>query len=542
MSKSLPNAVLLMLAVPALACSGGSEGGTSDPPPVEEPEKAFLISLDSDRLPVLQGAANRMGIRIERRAGFHGAVEISAENLPPGAKLAPLTIAADETEAELTLSAPASAPHSLPTLAHIVGKAGDVSAERDLTVTVYGKPGALDTSFAGGKVILPVGNSDDYAYAITTQKDGKLLIAGRSAERLGDVALIRLTQDGALDATFGSGGRVTMDLAGAADCARAVAVDAKGRIVIAGTSERDGRQDFLVARYMPSGELDESFGDQGHATVGFGSEDSTAYAMVLQADGKLVVVGDANVDVKKGLDFALARFTSDGQLDPNFGDAGKITQSVAAGNGRDSAYAVALQDVAGEQRLVLAGGEGDFSLARFTAAGALDTSFGAQGSLKGLLGSSIGAAKAVQVDADGNIVVAGHHTNDFALLRLDPNGALDASFGNQGALVTPINPKNWDGAEALAIDPDGSIVAAGWAYDVGSSANTALVRYMPNGELDTAFGEGGVALTQVAAATKSDQGSALLLQTDQRVPTTRILVAGYASTSAYDFAVTRFWR
>ncbi|HTU62505.1 MAG TPA: hypothetical protein VMF89_28790, partial [Polyangiales bacterium] len=353
---------------------------------------------------------------------------------------------------------------------------------------------------------------------------------------------LRLTQDGTLDTSFGTGGRVTTDLAGAADCARAVTVDAKGRILIAGTSERGGRQDFLVARYLPSGELDKSFGEQGHASVGFGSEDSTAYALTLQKDGKILLVGDANVDAKQGLDFALARFDADGHLDESFGDGGKLTQSVVAGNGRDSAYAVTLQDVDGEQRIVLAGGEGDFVVARFNPDGSLDASFGKQGTLTGLMGSSIGAAKAVQVDADGNIVVAGHHTNDFALLRLDPNGALDQSFGTKGKLVTPVNPNNWDGAEAVAIDPDGSIVVAGWAYDVGSSANTALLRYTPSGVLDSSFGEGGIALTQVAAGTKSDQGSALLLQTDGRVPTTRILVAGYASTSAYDFAVTRFWR
>ena len=95
--------------------------------------------------------------------------------------------------------------------------------EEELTVTVYGPPGSLDTSFRGGKVVLPAGESDDYATAITTQADGKILIAGYAYENAGDFALVRLERDGKLDESFGEGGKVLTDFEGRSDQARAIA-------------------------------------------------------------------------------------------------------------------------------------------------------------------------------------------------------------------------------------------------------------------------------------------------------------------------------
>lgn len=70
----------------------------------------------------------------------------------------------------------------------------------------------------------------------------------------------------------------------------------------------------------------------------------------------------------------------------------------------------------------------------------------------------------------------------------------------------------------------------------------ALVRYDASGKLDTTFGGTGIVVTEVAAKAKSDMASAMILQEDERVPTTRVLLAGYASGSNFDFAVTRYWR
>ena len=110
-------------------------------------------------------------------------------------------------------------------------------------------------------------------------------------------------------------------------------------------------------------------------------------------------------------------------------------------------------------------------------------------------------------------------------------------------MKTAISETNWDEAMAPALDEGGKIVAGGWVYEgKGTCGNTALVRNFEDGALDPGFGAGGVVVTEVGATSKIDAANALVLQRDERVPTVRVLLAGAASTSNFDFAVTRFWR
>src|SRR6185436_10147223 len=242
--------------------------------------------------------------------------------------------------------------------------------------------------------------------------------------------------------------------------------------------------DFAVARYNADGSLDTTFGSGGKLTTAFSADSDTAYALLLQPDGKIVVGGDSNQGSSgTGIDYALARYNTDGTLDATFGQSstpGKVTTALAAFSGRDSIYSLTLQTVAGEARIVAAGGEGDFSVARYLPNGTLDATFGAAGNGKvtALMGSSIGAARAVRVDADNKIVLAGHVSHDFALVRLDAGGRVDGGFGSSGKVITSVT-STWDEARGLTIDADGRLIVAGWAYEVGSSAgNFAVVRYL----------------------------------------------------------------
>jgi uncharacterized delta-60 repeat protein len=555
--------IALSLAVAAAAC-GGAPAGTATPdagsptpdagssPETSPPpaQAGFTLALSTDKLPVLQGATASLEVTVTRDPGFSGAVTLSDTGLPQGASFAPVTIAEDEIKVTLVATAAADAPHSLPTAVTVRGTAGTMKVEKPLTVTVYGAPGTLDTSFAGGRVIVPMGASDDYAYALAVQPDGKLLAAGRTAEHRGDLAILRLERDGTPDATFGTGGKVVADVAGAADTAYAVAVQPDGKVVVAGsTTTTDTGLDFVVARFQADGALDATFGTGGKVTTAFGADSDTAYALLIQADGKIVVGGDSSRGSSTtGVDFALARYAADGTLDPTFGDPatpGKVLTAIAAYGGRDSIYALALQDVGGESRIVAAGGEGDFTLARYTAQGQLDVGFGTGGKVSHLFGSTIGAARAVKVAPDGKVIVAGGSQNDFGLVRLTAAGQLDTSFGGSaaGKVVTKVSATNRNEAQGLAIQDDGRIVLGGWAWEgVSSAGNFALARYMDDGLLDPTFGGTGTVLTPVAAGTKADQASAVLLQIDDRIPAVRVVAAGYASGSNYDFAITRYWR
>src|SRR5204863_89341 len=154
-------------------------------------------------------------------------------------------------------------------------------------------------------------------------------------------------------------------------------------------------------------------------------DSDTAFAMLIQADGKLIAGGETSQGSSAtGVDFALARYGVDGRLDATFGAGGQVVTSLVESGGRDSIYALAFEELGGEIRLLAAGGEGDFALARYTPSGQLDASFGAGGKVIGVMGSTIGAARAVTVAPDGKILVAGHHHHDFALARFSAAGQL----------------------------------------------------------------------------------------------------------------------
>jgi uncharacterized delta-60 repeat protein len=352
----------------------------------------------------------------------------------------------------------------------------------------------------------------------------------------------RYNRDGTLDTDFNAGGKVTTTLTNQTDEGNAVALQSDGKIVVAGTTtEGTSVQRFAVVRYNANGSLDTGFGTSGKAVTAFASGPDRAYAIAIQPDGKILVGGEATITAT-GLDFALVRYNTDGSLDTGFGTGGKVLTAIKASTGRDAINALALQNVGGETRIVAAGGEGDFLLARYTPNGTLDSSFGTAGKIASVFGSTIGSAYAVTIASDGKLVVAGYSSNDFSLARLTDTGALDSSFGTGGKVVTPLNATNSDIATAVTLQSDGKIVAAGWVNAGGSSAaDFAVLRYDSTGTLDSGFGTGGKAITSVAAPNKSDKANALVLQPDDRVPVVRIVVAGQADGNNSDFALARYW-
>ncbi|KFE66236.1 delta-60 repeat domain-containing protein [Hyalangium minutum] len=537
---------LLSLAVAVLtACSacGDDKEPEPEPNPNPQPTAKFTLAVDKDKLPVLQGSSGTITVTVTRETGFTGAVALALSGLPTGATATSATVASDAQKADITISAPGTAPHSLPTTVTVTGTSGDTSATKTLAVTVRGPAGSVDTSFASGKVITSVGQSEDYAEAIAVQSDGKVIVVGRSAGAANtDYAVVRYNRDGDLDTGFGTGGKVTTPINAGSDEAYAVAVQSDGKILVAGTTEAGASgYDFALVRYNTNGSLDTAFGTGGKVTTAFGNGPDKAYAIAVQPDGKILLGGEASFTAT-GLDFALARYNADGTLDTGFGTGGKVTTSLKPDTGRDVVFSLALQTVSGQSRIVAVGGDGDFLLAGYTSAGALDTAFGTGGKVVGVFGTVIGSARSSALTSDGKLVVAGDANGGFALARMNADGTLDTSFGTSGKVVTQVNAGNEATATALAIQSDGKLVAGGWTYTGGSSAGDfAVLRYDASGTLDTAFGTGGKVTTAMASGTKSDQAKAVALQPDDRVPVTRILLAGSANESNNEFAVTRYW-
>jgi uncharacterized delta-60 repeat protein len=379
-------------------------------------------------------------------------------------------------------------------------------------------PGALDLSFgSGGIVTTPIGA----ASAVALQPDGKIVAAGTA----GDwdrgrtfFALARYRPNGTLDRGFGSRGTVITAFGSIQDGAGAVALQRDGKIVLAGSSALPPatRGKIALARYRANGTLDASFGTRGKVTtaIGDGPEDY-GYGVAVQADGKIVVAGRSRSGPQVVV--TLARYQRNGTLDPSFGSGGVVTTVIGS---YAWAQAVVLQP---DGKIVVAGTSSDgaqarFALARYDRNGALDPSFGSGGTVTTAVGSNA-QANALVLQPDGRIVAAGLSWNGrrflFALARYDANGALDAGFGSGGTMTTASGSDSV--AQGLALQVNGKLVAAGFSSPGSPPKSTlTLARYEPDGALDSAFGPGGTVTIQ---ASKAGVAQAVALQPDGKIVT-----------------------
>jgi uncharacterized delta-60 repeat protein len=385
-------------------------------------------------------------------------------------------------------------------------------------------PGDLDTTFgAGGKVTTPVGSAASEAFAAALQADGKLVSAGYSFNATNrDFALVRYNADGSLDTSFGAGGRVTTDIGGDHNEILAVVIQpADGKIIAAGYSSNGANDDFTLARYNPNGSLDASFGAGGIVRTNFNNGFDYAEAVLLQStDGKIVAAGYSFNG--SFYDFALARYNPDGTPDASFDGDGALTTDFTGGD--DLAFSAALQT---DGKIVAAGlTNTDFGLARYNTNGTLDATFDGDGKVSTSI-NNFDAAFALAIQPDGKIVAAGETDtgtdSDFALVRYTPEGSLDETFDGDGKTSTPIGSGN-EFAEAIAIQPGGKIIAAGHSFNAAGNADFAVVRYHSTGPLDPSFGGGDGKVTTDFGNSSNDFIAALVMAS-----ATRIIAVGGSS-------------
>ena len=247
----------------------------------------------------------------------------------------------------------------------------------------------------------------------------------------------------------------------------------------------------------------------------------TANGVAIQADGRIVAAGTGTASV----DFALARYNRDGSLDTDFGGDGNVTTDFG---GSDGAEGVAVQP---DGKIVAAGGgAADFALARYNRDGSLDTSFHGDGKVTTDFGG-LDAAVGVAIQPNGRIVAAGFAAGsaDFALARYNRDGSLDTSFDGDGMVTTDFGGSMFEAAAGVAIQPDGRIVAAGF-----TQSDFALARYNRDGSLDTSFDGDGKVTTDFGGTDFAFGG--LAIQPDGRI------VAAGGGAPGDDFALARYNR
>jgi len=390
--------------------------------------------------------------------------------------------------------------------------------------------------------------------------------------------IARYTTSCVLDTTFGdtvagSVARTGTAIVKTGPTVKAVAIQADQKILVAG----DGGG-FFVARYKDDGTLDPTFGNKGTAVKSLSAR-SGANALAVQPDGKIVLVGDVEVDfgtsslVSPGRRrFGLARFLPTGAIDPTFGENGSVLGAIS-GSGSNWANAVAIQPdgriVLAGQACMCSGGAANFAFAlvRYLPTGAVDTTFGSKGEVltdfnfkiltqNDAFGSTRGVqdrANGVALQPDGKIVAVGASGNgDFAVANYNPDGSLNTGFSFDGKATTDMAAGSVDVAYALAVQQDGKVVAAGATglvvsgppqpqVGTGTATDFALVRYNTDGTLDNTFSGDGKVTTDFSGGGDAAYGLAIRADRTGVLADRRIVAAGQGTVEGVgQFAVARY--
>lgn len=397
--------------------------------------------------------------------------------------------------------------------------------------------GMLDPGFGnGGRVTTNFGTfTFSEASALVVLPDGKAVAAGSMAPNLAHTFMVaaRYLPCGALDTTFDGDGLLTVVFQIAPDLSGGVGevlLQPDGRLVLVGWFADSPVLRYALARLNTDGSLDPSFGTGGKVTTPLAGGVGAGLAGVLQPDGRIVVLGSTGAAADPVV--ALARFNTDGSLDPAFGTAGQVSVPLA---GPFRAHALALQP---DGKILIAGSSGpsggpfDFGLIRLLPGGGLDTSFDGDGLATSDFGGTENAFSAM-VLGDGRIVLAGYRTfpaTDFALVRYLSNGSLDTTFGTGGLAAADSGASEI--ADRMIVQPNDKLLVAGWTNDLGSY-DFILARFNPDGTHDTTFGASGFLRTDFSASWDEAHGLAI-------AGPDRVLAAGFTLGSNRDFALARY--
>lgn len=325
--------------------------------------------------------------------------------------------------------------------------------------------GDLDASFGtGGKTADAFYRGTD---ALALQPDGKILVGGTQFNVPDFGKILRLNPDGSPDLTFGGNGRVAIQLGTTETRLHSIAVQPDGKILAGGAASSGGDTgglNFAVARFTSDGTLDQTFNGNGRVVIDFVNSYDEAFSVMLQPDGKIVLAGFVANGPNDGstYDFALVRLNSDGSFDNTFGVNGRVVTDVSGVGDADRAFDAVMQP------------DGKFVLA-------------------------------------GDVFV-GSERYDFALARFNTNGSLDNTFDGDGRVFTRFATNKYETAWKVALQANGKIVAGGrieQIFPTVTPSDTAMARYNPDGSLDTTFDGDGKLVRDFSLNNSGDEVRAL---------------------------------
>lgn len=371
--------------------------------------------------------------------------------------------------------------------------------------STFGTDGLVFTSWGAGRY--------NYAHAVAILPDGRIVAAGTTGVGgnvsnplvSSDFAVARYLGDGSLDSNFGAteDGRAQISVLRFDDGEAAVLLP-DGRVLVGGFADEEPNTnvDFALAMLSPDGSLDPSFGAGGIATASLSpSSTDRGYAVAVRPGGEIVIGGTSFVTQVTDPDYAILQYLPSGVIDSEFGDDGWVL----TGRPPDSEQVVAALVPQANGGLLAAGHSYDgvsgtslgylAAIARYSDDGALDSTLADGGWFAHSFAGSYNFFYAATELPDGRILAAGRagpSQGDFLVARLTASGVLDPTFDGDGWTITP-GPAA-EGVRAIAVQPDGKIVVAGYTLAPGAS-DIVVARYMPDGALDATFGVGGIVVT-----------------------------------------------
>jgi uncharacterized delta-60 repeat protein len=408
---------------------------------------------------------------------------------------------------------------------------GDFALARYL-LNASGNP-LLDNTFNGNGKVLTTSPSFEEVKSMALQSDGKILVSGNTdANGTDDLAVFRYNSNGSLDNTFGTAGKVMIDvLPGASEGGATMALYASEKILLAGQSSANA---LVLCRLNTNGTLDTGFDGDGKMTMNLGYSYAIPNAMAIQEDGKMVLAGRYNNGTND--DFALFRINGINDFSVN---KGRMMVNLGW-------YNNLVRDMATQPdgKIILGGINGtsmipnstfpptaQIVLTRFNTNGSLDNTFDADGIVQTTLGSVNSEVNSISIQSDGKILAGGIACSDvkcdMGLTRYNSNGSLDVTFGTGGKKIITSSLNEW--LYDIKVQSDGKILSAGILYTsaLSTSAECAFYRLNADGTVDNTFGTSGK--TTVNVGTGAETLERIAIQPDGK-----IVAIGYFKNGTYN--------
>jgi uncharacterized delta-60 repeat protein/uncharacterized repeat protein (TIGR01451 family) len=379
---------------------------------------------------------------------------------------------------------------------------------------LHAQVGVYDAGFGtGGKVFHLFSDVDAKPSAVALQPDGRIVVGGTGDDFPGGIfRIVRYNTNGTPDATFGSGGIFTHAVASGNDIFQTLAVQPDGKIVAGGVLNvfdavsQQTDEDFYIFRLKTDGTFDSTFGINGLVTTDLNAHSNDVmHELIIKPDGK-ILAGGYSMDMNNGDNYyGLVQYKDNGNRDSSFGTNGMTVLPLPQQEEGKGALAllpngqiIAATTVVNDTSFFY-----EFGLLRFNANGSLDAGFGEGGVVHLGLSYFHSIVRDMAVQTDGKIVLTGQtnvgNASGIAVVRVNGDGTYDLTFGDNGVVRTHISeePFDPDTGNTLVIQPDKKIIIGCTLVNAINSteANFAVVRYLPNGDIDPNFGRQGIIIT-----------------------------------------------